>query len=79
MDQLHETMSEILNRFMTLEAPDSWLACLIPDNASQYQQLAAISSNGSDDSLVFMDVLKLEQLMKETRDVMSRYVIFFLH
>ncbi|CAA6661259.1 unnamed protein product [Spirodela intermedia] len=71
VDQLHGTMLQILNLFIKLEAPDSWLACLIPDNASQYQQLAVISSNGSDDPLVFMDVLKLEQLMKETRDVMS--------
>uniref|UniRef100_A0A1D1XMM1 Peroxisome biogenesis protein 3-1 n=1 Tax=Anthurium amnicola TaxID=1678845 RepID=A0A1D1XMM1_9ARAE len=71
MIQLHEMMMQILNFFMSSEAPNSWLACLIPENASQYRQLVAMSSNGFEDSTMLMDVSKLEQLMVETRAVLS--------
>ena len=72
MANLQDKMMQILNTFMKMEVPDSWISCLIPEHASQYQQMAAISSSGSDDPLVFMDISKLEQLMSESRDVMSR-------
>ncbi|MQL92655.1 hypothetical protein Taro_025284 [Colocasia esculenta] len=71
MIELHEMMMQILNLFMGSDAPNSWLACLIPDTASQYRQLVAMSSNGFDDSTMLMDVSKLEELMAETRAVLS--------
>ncbi|XP_078439057.1 peroxisome biogenesis protein 3-2-like [Wolffia australiana] len=69
--QLRDMMMQIIDLFINLEAPGSWVACLLPDSTSEYQQLAAISSTSSDDPMVFMDTSKLEQLMAETRDVMS--------
>jgi peroxin-3 len=46
---------------------NSWINYLVPEDANRYAQLMDVSSNGFDDSLLVMDVRKLNQLMVETR------------
>lgn len=71
MSQLREAIVQILDLFMKINAPDYWIRYLVPESATAYRQLMATSSKGFDDSSVFMDVRKLEQLMSETRAVLS--------
>lgn len=73
MVQLHETIIQILELFMGIGGPNYWISYLIPENAIAYRQLMVTSTNGFDDSCIIMDVSKLEQLMSETRMVLSRY------
>lgn len=74
MSQLHETMMEILELFMGIGEPNYWVSYLVPENATAYRQLVAMSASGFDELSVLMDVGKLEQLMSETRIVLLRYV-----
>ncbi|XP_072989819.1 peroxisome biogenesis protein 3-1-like [Typha latifolia] len=67
MSQLHETIMQILERFMSIGEPNYWISYLIPENATAYRQLVVLST---DDSSVLMDVSKLDQLMSETRAVL---------
>ncbi|XP_072993175.1 peroxisome biogenesis protein 3-1-like [Typha latifolia] len=71
MEQLHETIMEILELFMTIGEPNYWMSYLVPENATAYRQLMVMSTDGSDDSSFLMDVSKLEQLISETRAVLS--------
>ncbi|OAY70885.1 Peroxisome biogenesis protein 3-2, partial [Ananas comosus] len=70
MSQLHETMMEILELFMGIGEPNYWVSYLVPENATAYRQLVAMSASGFDELSVLMDVGKLEQLMSETRIVL---------
>lgn len=70
--QLRETITRILESFMGFEDSNHWLSYLLPEDAPTYRQLmAVVSSNGSGNSSFLMDISKLEQLMGETRAVLS--------
>lgn len=71
MVQLHETIIHILELFMNIGGRNYWINYLIPENEIAYRQLMATSTNGFVDSSIPMDVGKLEQLMLETRMVLS--------
>lgn len=71
MPQLREAIVQMLDLFMTVGAPDNWISYVVPENVTEYRQLMATSSKGFDDSSMLMDVSKLEQLMVETRAVLS--------
>ena len=75
MDQLREMIIKILDVFMSSGEPNYWISYLVPESATAYRELMAMSSNGFDDSSMLMDISKLEQLMLETHTVLSRYEI----
>jgi peroxin-3 len=72
IDEVLETILQILKQFMGLCEDNSWINYLVPENANVYAQLMAVSSSGFDDSSLLKDVRKLDQLMSETRIVLSR-------
>lgn len=78
MAQLRETITRILESFMGFDDSNHWLSYLLPEDATTYRQLMAVSSNGSGNSSFFMDISKLEKLMGETRAVLSRYIFLGL-
>ncbi|XP_058091579.1 peroxisome biogenesis protein 3-2-like isoform X2 [Magnolia sinica] len=67
-NQLRETIVQILDSFMSMGPPHQWVTYLVPENAIVYKQLVAASSDGS---ALLPDVSKLDQLMAETRVVLS--------
>ncbi|KAJ3683424.1 hypothetical protein LUZ60_013651 [Juncus effusus] len=75
MEMLQDTMNQILDEFMGVRDEPGlcdWIDYLLPENATQYRELIAMSANGFDDSpAVSMDVAKLEQLISETREALS--------
>ncbi|KAK3129843.1 hypothetical protein QOZ80_6BG0485520 [Eleusine coracana subsp. coracana] len=71
MDQVLQTMLQILDLFTSLCEDNSWVNYLIPENANLYAQLMAVSSSGFDDTTLLKDVRKLDQLMSETRIVLA--------
>uniref|UniRef100_A0A0E0LZP8 Peroxin-3 n=1 Tax=Oryza punctata TaxID=4537 RepID=A0A0E0LZP8_ORYPU len=71
IDEVLETILQILKQFMGLCEDNSWINYLVPENANLYAQLMAVSSSGFDDSSLLNDVRKLDQLMSETRIVLS--------
>jgi peroxin-3 len=72
MDQVLENMLQILELFTKLCEDNSWINYIVPENANLYAQLMAVSNSGFDDSLLLKDVRKLDQLMSETRVVLTR-------
>ncbi|XP_057464334.1 peroxisome biogenesis protein 3-2-like [Actinidia eriantha] len=64
---LHETIVQILDMFMSMGSPRQWVDYLIPDDATSHK-LVAFSHSGSTD---LSDVTKFDQLMVETRAVLS--------
>jgi peroxin-3 len=72
MDQLLETMLQILELFKELCEDNSWKNYLVPESANHYAQLMAMSSTDLDDSSPLKDARKLDQLMSETRIVLAR-------
>ncbi|KAJ6839690.1 peroxisome biogenesis protein 3-1-like [Iris pallida] len=71
MDQLRDTITQILDVFMSVGEPNNWINYLIPENAVSYKQLTAMSSSGFDNTSMVVDMSKLEQLMSETCAVLS--------
>ncbi|KAL6846383.1 hypothetical protein ACP4OV_023831 [Aristida adscensionis] len=71
MDQVLQTLSQILDMFMSLCEDHSWINYLVPENANLYTQMMAVSSSGYDESSLLKDVRKLDQLMSETRIVLA--------
>ncbi|XP_043693922.1 peroxisome biogenesis protein 3-1-like [Telopea speciosissima] len=63
--QLHETIVQILDIFMSVGAPNHWVTYLMPENAISYKHQMATSS-----SVLLPDVTKLDQLLVETRAVL---------
>nr|GEX99212.1 peroxisome biogenesis protein 3-2-like isoform X1 [Tanacetum cinerariifolium] len=61
---LHDTIMQILNMFMSMGRPRHWVEYLMPEDVRFYKSL---ESSGSDVS----DITKLDQLMVETRTVLS--------
>jgi peroxin-3 len=72
MDQVLENMLQILELFTKLCEDNSWINYIVPENANLYAQLMAVPNSGFDDSLLLKDVRKLDQLMSETRIVLTR-------
>nr|ACG41301.1 lysine and histidine specific transporter [Zea mays] len=71
MDQVLQTVLQILDMFMALSEDNSWINYLVPENPPVYAQLMAVSSSGFDDSSLLNDFRKLDQLMSETRIVLA--------
>ena len=71
---LHDTIMQILDKFMSTGSPHHWVNYLMPEDARWVELATAFSS----ESTVLPDVTKFEQLMLETRSVISRYVCGFL-
>lgn len=74
VDQLKETITQILDLFMKIEGPSFWVSYLVPEDVSTYRKLMA-PSNISDELTNLMDISKLEQLMSETRTILLRYAV----
>ncbi|XP_042376672.1 peroxisome biogenesis protein 3-1-like [Zingiber officinale] len=71
MAQLCEIMIQILDMFMNIGSLNYWITYLVPENVSCYKQQIAMSANGFEDASLFMDATKLDQLLFETRSVLS--------
>lgn len=67
---LHGTIMQILDLFISTGKPHNLVDYLMPDDTKSYKP--ASPSNG--DSSTPADVTKFDQLMVETRAVLSRYV-----
>lgn len=67
---LHETITQILDTFKSIRSPHLWVDYLMPEDA----RLHEIATASSSDNAVFPDIPKFDQLMVETRVVLSRYV-----
>lgn len=63
---LHETIMQILNMFMSMGRPNHWVDYLMPEDVRFYKSVE--SSSGAND---VSDITKLDQLMVETRTVLS--------
>lgn len=64
---LQETIVKILDIFMSMGSPLQWVDYIMPENARFYKFVAFSDSDGTNLS----DVTKFDQLMVETRDVLS--------
>ncbi|KAL6181458.1 hypothetical protein ACLB2K_048113 [Fragaria x ananassa] len=64
---LCDTIMQILDKFMSTGSPHHWVNYLMPEDARWAELATAVSS----DSTVLPDVTKFEQLMLETRSVIS--------
>ncbi|TKY61041.1 Peroxisome biogenesis protein 3-2 [Spatholobus suberectus] len=62
---LHETIMQILNTFMSMGSPNSWVKYVIPEDVKSYSTIS-----GSEDTMP-SDVTEFEQLMMEVRAVLS--------
>nr|ACU17567.1 unknown [Glycine max] len=62
---LHETIMQILNSFMSMGTPNSWIKYMIPEDVRPYS-----TTHGSDDPVPF-DMTEFEQLMMEAWAVLS--------
>ncbi|KAF3965921.1 hypothetical protein ACB098_04G071800 [Castanea mollissima] len=63
---LHETIRQILDRFMSIGSPHHWVSYIMPD--ARFDRLATASSS---DSKILSDVTKFDQLMVETGEVLT--------
>ncbi|KAL6175656.1 hypothetical protein ACLB2K_052295 [Fragaria x ananassa] len=64
---LCDTIMQILDKFMSTGSPHHWVNYLMPEDACWAELVTAVSS----DSTVLPDVTKFEQLLLETRSVIS--------
>ncbi|XP_020580488.1 peroxisome biogenesis protein 3-1-like isoform X2 [Phalaenopsis equestris] len=71
MEKLHEMIMQMLQLFMSIESPSYWISYLVPENVVQYSRTMALSFSSSEDTSILMDANKLEQLVSETRAVLS--------
>lgn len=67
---LHETVMQILDMFMSTGNPHHWIDYLMPEDTRLHKQVTVSDNN----SAVSSPVTKFDQLMAETREVLSRYV-----
>ncbi|KAF3342022.1 peroxisome biogenesis protein 3-1-like isoform X1 [Carex littledalei] len=73
METVQETMMEILDLFMGVESDlvlINWVDYILPETAAQYREMMS-AANADDSSSLLMDFTKLEQLISETREVLS--------
>ncbi|EXB69126.1 Peroxisome biogenesis protein 3-2 [Morus notabilis] len=71
---LHETIIQILNTFMSIRSPHLWVGYLMPEDARLHELATASSS----DDKGLSDVTKFDQLMVETRAVISSKPVVYL-
>ncbi|XP_077210884.1 peroxisome biogenesis protein 3-2-like isoform X2 [Tasmannia lanceolata] len=69
--QLRKTIIQILKSFTSVGGPHHWMTYLLPENVIVYGQSAATSSNDFYGSSMLPDINRREQLMAETRAVLS--------
>ncbi|CAL0313786.1 unnamed protein product [Lupinus luteus] len=62
---LHETIMQILNKFMSMGSPHSWLKYMLPEDVISH------STSSSSGDLVLSGVTESEQLMVEAQAVLS--------
>ncbi|KAJ1437813.1 Peroxin-3 [Sesbania bispinosa] len=62
---LHETIMQILNTFMSMGSPHSWVKYMMPENDKSH------STTSGDEDTVPSDMAEFEQLMMEARAVLS--------
>ncbi|KAK2991735.1 hypothetical protein RJ640_007439 [Escallonia rubra] len=65
---LHETIVQILDVFMSMEGPHSWVDYLMPKGLEFYKRVSTSSTK----NINISDINKFDQLMTETRSVLSR-------
>lgn len=65
--QLHETILQILDIFMSMGNHHHWVEYLMSEESRFYNS----NTSSSDDQRIFSDVSKFDQLMSETRAVLS--------
>lgn len=66
---LHQTITQILDTFMSTKSPHHWLDYLMPEDARLPKPATA-----SDIDEILSDVTEFDKLMAETRAVLTRYV-----
>lgn len=66
----HETITQILNNFMSRGSPHFWVKYMMPEDVKSHS-----TTSGSNGTVPF-DVTEFEQLMTEARAVLSRYIHF---
>ncbi|KAK9278788.1 hypothetical protein L1049_028366 [Liquidambar formosana] len=64
---LHETILQILDMFMSTGKPHHWIDYLMPEDAGSYE----VATPSSSDNTIHSDDTKFDQLMVETRAVLS--------
>ncbi|KAG0491012.1 hypothetical protein HPP92_007875 [Vanilla planifolia] len=72
VEKLREVILQILELLLRTETPNYWISFLVPENATSYWQMTFPSSS-AEGSSALMDVSKLEQLVSETREVLSSH------
>ncbi|KAK3002217.1 hypothetical protein RJ639_021913 [Escallonia herrerae] len=65
---LHETIVQILDVFMSMEGPHSWVDYLMPEDLGFYRRVSTSSTK----NINISDLNKFDQLMTETRSILSR-------
>lgn len=66
---LHETITQILDAFMSAKSPHHWLDYLMPEDA-RLPKPATVSNSDE----ILSDITEFDELMAETRAVLTRYV-----
>ncbi|KAG9143874.1 hypothetical protein Leryth_011512 [Lithospermum erythrorhizon] len=65
---LHDTSVQILDTFMSNGSPHQWLGYVMPENSTEFKLNEPTTSGNSD---LIIRATKFEQLMSETREVLS--------
>ncbi|KAJ6874978.1 peroxisome biogenesis protein 3-2-like [Populus alba x Populus x berolinensis] len=64
---LHETVMQILNKFMSMGSPHQWIDYLMPEDCGHYK----LGPSSSIDGMILPDSMNFDQLMVEARTVLS--------
>uniref|UniRef100_A0A6M2E8B7 Peroxin-3 n=1 Tax=Populus davidiana TaxID=266767 RepID=A0A6M2E8B7_9ROSI len=64
---LHETVMQILNKFMSMGSPHQWIDYLMPEDCGHYK----LGPSSSIDDMSLPDSMNFDQLMVEARTVLS--------
>ncbi|KAL9337554.1 hypothetical protein Peur_069323 [Populus x canadensis] len=64
---LHETVMQILNKFMSIGSPHQWIDYLMPEDCGHYK----LGPSSSIDDMILPDSMNFDQLMVEARAVLS--------
>lgn len=67
---LHETVMQILNKFMSIGSPHQWIDYLMPEDCGHCK----LGPSSSIDDMILPDSMNFDQLMVEARAVLSRYL-----
>ncbi|KAH8487366.1 hypothetical protein H0E87_026070 [Populus deltoides] len=64
---LHETVMQILNKFMSIGSPHQWIDYLMPEDCGHYK----LGPSSGIDDMILPDSMNFDQLMVEARAVLS--------